>query len=810
MISNYFKIAWRNLWRNKTFSLINILGWAIGLCSFLLITLYVLDELSYDRYNDKAGRIYRINMDARMSGMDIHLAFTPDQMGPLLKQDYPQVETYTRIFDNDGSKLVKKGQEYLTEPRVANVDSTFFQVFTLPAIEGNTQTALNDPNTVVITASIAKKYFGTTNAVGKILEVKDTRQETPYKVTAVIKDIPANSHFQFDMLFSMKNVDYPWGSIGSHNFYTYLLLQPGTDYKVFEEKFKEYIQRYLFPDIMKRANIKSWEEFEKAGNNARYSLIPVTDIHLRSDRPAELLPSGNIQYVYIFAAVAVFILLIACINFMNLTTARAAGRAKEVGIRKALGTGRKELITQFLTESTLTAILSLIIAIGLVWLVLPLFNDVAGKTMHISKLFSPGVLPLLIVLPFITGILAGSYPAFFLSAFKPVEVLKGKLKTGNKSVSLRSVLVVFQFATSIMLIIGTLVIYQQLYYIQHKNIGFNKDQVLIINETGLMGDNATVFKNDVLQLPGIKSGTVSSFIPIANAARNSNSVSRDAVVEAKSMLNMQNWSIDYDYLETMGMQLVKGRNFSRSYGADSEAVIINEAAAKILGYDDAVGKVMYTMNGPGVTIPHTIIGVVKNFHYETLHREIGPLSFALGNSPNLVSFRVTTSNLSPLLAQIKDKWNTFAPGLPFSYRFMDESFNAMYSAEQRVGKLAILFSSLAIMIACMGIFGLATFIAQQRMKEIGIRKTLGASVQSIVQLLSKDFLKLVMIAFIIAAPIAWWIMHRWLQDFAFRIHISWWIFVVAGAAALLIALITVSFQSVKAALMNPLKSLNTE
>lgn len=810
MISNYFKIAWRNLLRNKTFSLINILGWAIGLCSFLLITLYVLDELSYDRYNDKAGRIYRINMDARMGGMDIHLPFTPDQMGALLKQDYPQVETYTRIFNNEGTRLVKKGQEYLTEPRATNVDSTFFQVFTLPAIEGNTQTALNAPNTVVITASTAIKYFGTTHVVGQTLEVKKAEQETPYKITAVIKDIPANSHFQFDMLFSMKNVDYAWGNIGSHNFYTYLVLQPGTDYKVFEKKFTEYIQRYLFPDIMKRSNIKSWEEFERAGNMARYSLIPVTDIHLRSDRMSELLPSGNIQYVYIFAAVAAFILLIACINFMNLTTARAAGRAKEVGIRKALGTGRKELITQFLTESTFTAILSLILAIGLAYLVLPLFNELAGKTMHMGKLFSPGILPLLIALPFITGLLAGSYPAFFLSAFKPVEVLKGKLKMGNKRLSLRSVLVVFQFATSIILIIGTLVIYQQLYYIQHKNIGFNKDQVLIINETRPLGDNATVFKNEVLQLPGIKSGTVSSFVPVSNSARNSNAVSRDAVVDAKSMLNMQNWNIDYDYLETMGMQLVKGRNFSRSYGNDEAAVMINESAAKLLGYDDAVGKVLYTMNGPGVTTPRTIIGVVKNFHYESLHREIGPVIFMLQNSPGLVSFRVTTTHLQTLIAQIKDKWNTIAPGLPFSYRFMDESFNAMYSAEQRIGKLAILFSSLAIIIACMGIFGLATFIAQQRMKEIGIRKTLGASVQSIVQLLSKDFLKLVMIAFIIAAPVAWWIMHHWLQDFAFRISISWWVFVVAGAAALLIALITVSFQSVKAALMNPLKSLNTE
>jgi putative ABC transport system permease protein len=809
MIRNYFKIAWRNLWRNKTFSAINIFGWAIGLCCFLLITLYVTDELSYDRYNDKADRIYRINMDARMRGQDIHLAVTPDQMGQLLKQDNPQVAAYTRIFTNDGDKLVKKGTEYLTETRVANVDSSFFQVFSLPAIAGNTQTALDAPNTVVITATTARKYFGTTQAVGKVLEVQAQPQDIPYKVTAVIKDIPENSHFQFDMLFSMKNVDYPWGNIGNHNFYTYLLLQPGTDASIFDKKLQEYIIRYLFPDIMKRANIKSWEEFEKAGNIARYSLIPVTDIHLRSDRPEEIQPSGNIQYIYIFSAVALFILLIACINFMNLTTARAAGRAKEVGIRKVMGTGRKELILQFLTESTLTAMLSLLIAIGLAYLALPLFNALAGKNIPITSLFSRTLLPWLIVLPFIVGLLAGSYPAFFLSAFKPVEVLKGRLQAGNKSISLRSALVVFQFATSVILIIGTLIVYQQLHYIQHKNIGFNKDQVLIINAASALGNQVEAFKNEVLQLPGIKSGTVSAFLPVSNSARSANSVSREAVADAQSIFNMQNWPIDYDYLETMGMQLIKGRNFSREFGTDASAVIINEAAAKILGYDDPVGHTMYTMNN-GTTIPHTIIGMVKDFNYETLHREVGPLNFFLASSPGLVSFKVNTPELPSLIAQIKSKWAPLAPGVPFSYRFMDASFNAMYDAEQRVGKIVLLFSVLAIVIAGMGIFGLATFIAQQRMKEIGIRKTLGASVQSIVQLLSLYFLKLVTIAFIIAAPIAWWMMHHWLQDFAYRIHISGWVFVLAGIVSLLIALLTVSYQAISAALMNPLKSLNTE
>ncbi len=795
--------------KNKTFSIINITGLAIGLSCFLLIALYVLDELSFDKFNDKADRIYRINAALRFGGADLNFPLSSDMMGQVLKKDYPQVEDYTRIYNSNGSKLVKKGTEFITEYNVAHADSTLFNIFTLPAIEGDTKTALNEPNSVVITEKTANKYFGTSHAVGKTLETDDNTK-TLYKVTAVIKDIPLNSHFNFDFFFSMKNVDYQWGQFTSHNFHTYLLLKKGTDYKAFEKNFDTYVDKYVIPEIKTFTQIKSMAEFKKAGNMLEYSLIPLTEIHLYSNRQYEFLPGGNIQYVYIFSAVAIFILIIACINFMNLTTARSSNRAREVGIRKVLGTVRKDLIKQFLIESVLMVVLSMVIAIGICYLVLPLFNSVADKTMTVRSLLSPIILPLLIGLPFVVGLLAGSYPAFFLSAFKPIEVLKGKLKLG-KSGSLRSVLVVVQFTTSIMLIIGTIVIYRQLHYIQTRDIGFNKDQVLIVNNVYTLNNNAVPFKQEILKMAGVKSGTLSGYLPVSSSSRSDNVFSKSPVMDSKNGFDMQNWRIDYDYLQTFGMQLAKGRNFSKEYGSDSGAVIINETAAQILGYKDPIGQKIYRSgDAPGQEISYNIIGVVKNFNYESLKQTVGPLGLFLHSSSGFASFKVNAAYVPEILKHVESTWKAMAPGLPLKYRFLDDSFNEMYTGEQRIGKIILIFSVLAILIACLGLFGLSTFIAEQRTKEIGVRKVLGASVQGIVQLLSKEFMILVAVAFIIATPVAWWGMSKWLTNFVYRINIEWWMFALAGVLALSIALATTSFQAIKAALMNPVKSLRTE
>jgi putative ABC transport system permease protein len=810
MIKNFLKIAWRNLIKNKAFSIINITGLAIGLSCFLLIALYVMDELSFDRFYPNADRIYRINSDIKFGGANLHMPVTSDMMGGLLKKDYPQVEQYTRVYTFSGDKLIKKGNDYIDEAKVAHVDSTFFDVFEIPVIEGDVKHALDEPNTVVVTESAAKKYFNTTHVVGKTIETKDSKNPL-YKITAVVKDIPKNAHFHFDFFFSMKNVNYNWGQITSHNFFTYLRLRKGTDYKVFEKNFDQYVDKYVVPAAKAFMNINSMEEFKKAGNSLVYTMMPLTQIHLYSDRSFELSPGGNVQYVYIFSAVALFILLIACINFMNLTTAHSANRAKEVGIRKVLGTEKRNLITQFLFESTLMVFFSLLIAIAIVYFVLPLFNNVASKQMAITSLFTPNILPLLVVLPFVVGLMAGSYPAFYLSAFKPIEILKGKLKLGSKSGGLRSVLVVFQFATSIILIVGTIVVYEQLNYIQTKNLGYNKDQLLVVDGISSLNKNVDAFKNEVLQMNGVVTGTVSGFLPVTNSYRSDNTYSKDAVMTAQNGFDMQNWYVDYDYIKTLGMQIIKGRNFSREFGGDSTSVIINETTAKTLGYTNPVGQKIYTsIDSKGATAALTIIGVVKNFNFETLHQDVGPLCFRLGGGGGSGIFKVNTADIKNLIASVQNKWKTLAQGLPFSYRFLNESFDEMYRAEQRAGKIALIFSVLAIFIACLGLFGLATFIAEQRTKEIGIRKVLGASVKGIVQMLSKDFIKLVAIAFVFAVPLAWWAMHTWLQDFAYRISIEWWIFAFAGIMAMIIALLTISFQAIKAAVANPVKSLRTE
>ena len=814
MLKNYLKVALRNLLRFKTYSFINTAGLAIGIACCLLILLYIQNELSYDRFNKNADRIFRINTDLKFGSTELALPVVPDLMGPLLKQDFPQVKEYTRIYNWAGKKLVKKGENFNTELGIAYADSTFFKVFTFPAVAGKTDKVLNEPNTVVITESIAKKYFNTIDAAGKFIETTDNGR-TIYKVAAVIKDMPDNSHFRFDFLFPMRNLDYDWGNLVASNFHTYLLLKEGVNYKDFEKNFKIFNERYIYPYAQKHMHITK-EEFDKAGNRLEYSLIPLTDIHLYSKRIQEISPTGTIEYVYIFSAVALFILLIACINFMNLTTARSANRAREVGIRKVLGTERKNLIYQFLTESILTAFIAVVLAVAIVSHVLSFFNNLSGKELNIDNLYSSSILFFLISLPFIVGFIAGSYPAFFLSRFNPVQIIKGKFSTGSKSGGLRSVLVVFQFATSIILITGTIIIYRQLNYIQNKNLGYRKDQVLIINDAYNLGKNVDAYKNEMLNVQGVISATRSGFLPIPSL-RNFSAFYKNAAQIAESGLSMQKWDIDYDYLKTLGIKLLKGRNFSPKFGSDSSSIILNEAAVKQMGFslsagqeDNPINNTIYSWEGQGNIVKYHIIGVVKNFHFESFHQDIGPLCFLLKRSTGLISFKVSASKIPIIIKEAESKWKKMASGMPFSYRFMDDSFNEVYKAERRIGILALSFSTLAIIIACLGLFGLATFLAEQKTKEIGVRKVLGASVPAILLMLSKEFIKWIVIANIIAWPAAYYFMNKWLQDFAYRIDISWWLFIIAGCVALFIALITVSFQAVKAATANPVKSLRYE
>lgn len=807
MLKNYLKVALRNLWKNKIFSAINIMGLAIGIGTCLLISLYVFDELSFDKFNEKSDRIYRVDVDLKFGGAEQKFAVNCAPLAFNMVSEYPQIENAVR-FKNYGPSVVKKGNQNLKEENVIYTDSTLFDVFTLPMISGDPVKALTAPNSVVVSESIAKKYFGKTDIVGQQLLFDNKKL---YAITGVIKDIPENSHFRYDFFISLagdpQSKEDNWLSF---NFNTYLLLRPSTDPKVVQSRFDEVMKKHMWPQAENIMHI-SVDDFKKSGNYINLSLTPLSDIHLRSDRIAELSPNGSIQTIYIFSAIAIFILLIACVNFMNLSTARSSNRAKEVGIRKVLGTQRSNLIRQFLAESILMSLIAFIIALAFSLLVLPFFNQVAFKQFTLSPVEHPLLLPLLFVFAIVVGLLAGSYPAFYLSAFRPIEVLKGKLSVGFKSSFFRSSLVVFQFFISIFLIIGTMVIYRQLSFIQNKKLGFNKEQVLIIKDTYVLDKQVEAFKDEALKQPGVVSASVSGYLPVPSS-RSDNPFFPEGVIDNKRAVAMQNWSIDYDYINTLGMQIIQGRNFSRDFATDSNAVIINESAARLFGYQNPIGKKisrLIDVNSTAVQT-YTIVGVVKNFHYASLRENIGALCLLLNKSTDAVSLRLKTNNITSTVKNIEALWKKMAPGEAFTYSFLNEDFNAMYRSEQRVGKIFIAFALLALFIACLGLLGLATFAAEQRTKEIGIRKVLGASVSNIAGMLSKDFLKLVIIAALITFPVAWWAMNKWLQGFAYRVNISWWVFVLAGIVALLIALLTVGLQAMKAAVSNPVKSLRTE
>jgi len=802
MIKNYLKTAYRSLLKNKGFTLLNVLGLSIGLATCLLIVFYVKDELSYDKYNVNAGCIYRITEDVKLNGTHQIAAATEAPMLEALKGNYPQIEKSTRLippgdglFMSPNKFYFRKGNENILEKKIILAESSIFDVFTLPMLYGKPTGALDAPHTAVITESTARKYFGQTNVVGKILTVNDT---VNYKITGVIKDIPSQSHFHYDFLLSFASFPEShvnsWGYCSIHN---YLLLKPGTDTKSLAASIQSIAIKNSFSSSAWSTN----------GNYLHVILTPLLDIHLRSDSAYELEKCGSIMYVYIFSAIAVLVLVIACVNFMNLSTARSANRAREVGVRKVLGSARKYLIAQFLTESIMVTLVSAIIALALGWLLLPLFNQMANKHLAITPHSLLWLLPVMLVVVLVVGALAGSYPAFFLSAFQPIAVLKGKISTGFKNSFLRSFLVVFQFFISIGLIICTLVIYNQLKFINNKNLGFDRNQVLVIKNTNVLGKQAKLLENEIKQMAGVQNATLSLYQPTGDE-RLKTGLFPDRTIDIKKDILTEFWSVDEDYINTMGLKLINGRNFSKNMASDTAAMIVNEAFVRKYGAKDPLNKTLYR-DSYGIQ-PYHIIGVLKDFNYASLHNAVMPLALYYTQDNGAISVRLHTADLTGLMTQIENKWKQFSPNQEFSYSFMDEDFDATYRTEQRTGTIFICFTTLAILIACLGLFGLAAYAAEQRNKEIGIRKVLGASVSGIVRMLSLDFIKLVLISIVIASPVAWWAMNKWLENFAYRMNVQWWIIALAGFAAIFIAFVTISFQSIRAALMNPVKSLRSE
>lgn len=807
MYRNYFVIAWRTFLKSKGYSFINITGLAVGLSACLLIGLYVKHELSYDRFHEKSARIFRVNMELKFGDNHLDLAVTNPRFGETAKNEIQQVEETTRLRWY-GSFLVKKGNENIREENVAWADSTLFDVFTLPMIAGNPRTALTEPNSIVITESVAKKYFGRTDVIGETLTVNNTQSR---KITGVIKDIPPNSHFSFTSFIpTVENPDALEDTWVGQNWNTYILLKDGAAVETVIPLLNKMTDRHLGPQL-KAIVGKTLNEFLSEGNFFKVSLTALPDIYLHSDRIGELYGTGSIQNVYIFSTIALCILIIAIINFMNLASARSVSRAREVGMRKAMGSLRGALVRQFITESVLTCAVAMVLAVIVTVLVFPFFNELTGKPIDPSVLVTPRIALGMVILTFVVGVLSGSYPAFYLSAFKPIAVLKGTYNGSGQRSVFRNVLVVFQFASSVLLIAGTLIVFRQLQYIQQKDIGYTREQLLIINNVDKLDRRLDAMKTSLLQVPGVERVTVTGFLPV-NYYRNNDSFFTSPALELKDAISVQKWVIDEDYLETMGMQLVEGRNFSKEIAADTASLILNESAAKFIGSHDILERKLY-----GVVDENTktrrefrVIGVVKDFNFSTLREPVKPLAFTFGTNNGGMTVRLQGKDIVETVSAIESKWKSVAPDLPYEYSFMDADFDNLYKGERQSGKLITYFASLSILISCLGLFGLATFVTEQRTKEIGIRKVMGASIPGITALLSKDFLTLVLIAVVIAVPVAWYFMDGWLQKFAYHIKVEWWIFGVASVIALFIALMTVGVQAIRAALLNPVKSLRSE
>ena len=815
MIKNYIKIAWRNLVKHKLYSAIKIGGFAFSIAACVLIALFIRHEISYDQSYPDSERLYRAVMSINQQGTPLKGISFQAPFAATMKANFPEIEQAGRILPNSlfgaGSNQIsiEGSDKSIYEEGFTYADQGLLDILQLPTVYGDSQHALDEPNTVVLTASKAAKYFPEGNPVGKVIYLNNNKSR-PYTVKAVLEDLPTNSHlYGFDFFLTLLDAHFYDGEDTNwlaNNYVTYFKIREGTDTDLLAKKLTaDLLDNYFIPQ-MKASGIQLAEWI----TSFKVTLQPFSAIHLSSydirDYGAADNYKGDIRFVWLFGGIAGFILLIACINFINLSTAKSASRAKEIGLRKVVGSYRSGLIRQFLTESTLYSLLSIVLGVLLAWLFLPWFNQLAGKQLTFPW-SNAWLFPIIGLAVVGIGLLAGLYPAFYLSGFRPVQVLKGQLSQGAKNPILRNGLVVFQFTTSIILIVGTLIINSQMQFILNNKIGFDKDQVLVIQGTHTLGEQVQTLKDELEKLPEVQHVTVGDYLPVQmdGTKRNGNSFWKEGKINEDASASGQYWEVDEDYISTLGMQLSEGRNFDVALATDSEAAIINQSLAISLNLDHPVGA-RITNGGRNMLV----IGVVEDFTFESMREEIGGLCLVLGNSPTMMAVKLNGQHMAETVAGISALWQQFSPNQAIRFSFLDESYASMYESVQRTGTIFTCFAVLAIIIACLGLFGLAAFTTEQRTKEIGIRKVLGASVAGIVQLLSKDFVRLVLFALVIASPIAWWAMNQWLQDFAYRIDVEWWPFAVAGLAAVVIALLTVSFQAIKAAVANPVDSLRDE
>ncbi len=810
MFENYFKIAWRSLKKQPFFTFLNTFGLAIGMAGALLISLYIYDELSYDKMFADADRIHRIDSDIKFGGAEIRAAEAAPPMAAALKRDYSQVESTVR-FRMLGSMLVKKvgSNTSIKEMHTTYADSTFFEFFGINLLEGDTRTALTGPKSLVLSKTAAEKHFGDKSALGQNIIVDNT---DTYTVTGVVDDLPKNSFLnEYTIFLAMSgNVASREELWGSNNYFTFIKLIPTVSPEDFQVPLQGMLEKYMLPWAQKYFPGMTAESFAASGNYIRYHTIALIDIHLHSDKQSEMSANSSIQDVFILSFIGLFLIVLACVNFMNLSTAHSLKRAKEVGVRKTLGSNKFNLVIQFLTESGLIAFISLLTALLIVIVALPFFNDLAGKSISIPY-SNPLFWLIIIITTLFLGLLSGSYPAFFMSRFTPVKTLKGDVQGSAGGGRVRNTLVVFQFAISVFLIISTMVVFQQLNYMQNKDLGFEKDQVLLINDTFSLGSKTQAFKEQLLQQVNIENVTLSNYYPTPSWRSNS-SFFEEGSREQENAIQMQTWDVDTDYIQTLQMKLVAGRDFDNKIPTDSSAVIINEATLAILNVtaEEALGMRIsedIELENPSY---YTVVGVVENFHFESLRENIGALGLFMGTANENMAVRITAGDYSNTIALMEQKWNELAPGQPFNYRFMDEAFNTTYESERKLGQIFFIFTLLSIFIACLGLFGLAAFNAEKRTKEIGVRKVLGATVSQITYRLTVDFLKLVGVAILISLPLGWFAMNKWLEDFSYRIEIGFGIFVMAAFLAIIVAVVTVSYQSIKAAIVNPVKSLRSE